>query len=215
MTDPVPSKATCHVCDTPDGDHLDWCTPQAREQRPSKDLCSELRRMIAGYRLLGYTAAEHIERLETALRGIQSCSTCEACRGAATLALGGAAPTPLERLQRPFTPDEAKAYKAFINEFFEGPHCSTCGCGLAPGISSYTVDCPPIVARGVDEIPSAHEPAAESALRNCLLMAMRQLHVKHPDSLGYKNWEHIVRFCKEGGVEPSPLRAAQPPGDGG
>lgn len=38
MTDPVPSKATCHVCDTPDGDHLDWCTPQAREQRPSKEL---------------------------------------------------------------------------------------------------------------------------------------------------------------------------------
>lgn len=37
MTDPVP-KAVCHVCDTPDGDHLDWCTPQAREQRPSKDL---------------------------------------------------------------------------------------------------------------------------------------------------------------------------------
>lgn len=42
----------------------------------------------------------------------------------------------------------------------EPPHCSNCSCGLAPGISSYTVECPPIVARGVDEIPSAHEPAA-------------------------------------------------------
>lgn len=38
VTDPVPSEATCPVCDTPDGDHLDWCTPQAREQRPLKDL---------------------------------------------------------------------------------------------------------------------------------------------------------------------------------
>jgi hypothetical protein len=72
----------------------------------------------------------------------------------------------------------------------EGPHCSTCGCGLAP------------------------EPQAEAALRNCLLLAMRVLSVKHPDSLGAKNWEHIVRFCKEGGVEPSPLRTAQPPRDG-
>jgi hypothetical protein len=35
-----------------------------------------------------------INRLETALRGVQSCSTCEACRGAATLALGGAEPQP-------------------------------------------------------------------------------------------------------------------------
>lgn len=61
---------------------------------------------------------------------------------------------------------------------------------------------------------TAPEPAAESALRNCLLLAMRNLHVKHPDSLAAKNWEAIVRFCKEGGVEPSPLRAAQPPGDG-
>lgn len=42
----------------------------------------------------------------------------------------------------------------------EPPHCSTCGCGLAPGITSYTVECQPIVARGVNEIPSAHEPAA-------------------------------------------------------
>lgn len=47
----------------------------------------------------------------------------------------------------------------------------------------------------------------QGALRNCLLLAIRQLHVKHPDSLGAENWRHILRFCKEGGVEPSPLRA--------
>lgn len=39
----------------------------------------------------------------------------------------------------------------------------------------------------------------ESALRNCLLLAMRRA---RRDS----DWEHIVRFCREGGVEPSPLR---------
>jgi hypothetical protein len=39
----------------------------------------------------------------------------------------------------------------------------------------------------------------ESALRNCLLLAMR--HARR-DS----DWEHIIRFCREGGVEPSPLR---------
>jgi hypothetical protein len=32
---------------------------------------------------------DEIERLRTALRGIQSCSACEACRGAADRALGG------------------------------------------------------------------------------------------------------------------------------
>lgn len=32
--------------------------------------------------------------------------------------------------QRSFTPEEARAYRAFINEHFEAPHCSTCGCGL-------------------------------------------------------------------------------------
>jgi hypothetical protein len=63
------------------------------------------------------------------------------------------------------------------------------------------------------QMHSTPEPPAELALRNCLLLAMRNLHVKHPDSLAAKNWEAILRFCKEGGVEPSPLRAAQPPSD--
>lgn len=36
VEDPVPSKP-CSVCECPDGDHYDWCTPQAREQRPSNE----------------------------------------------------------------------------------------------------------------------------------------------------------------------------------
>lgn len=32
----------CPVCDTPDGDHLDWCTPQARDaSRSSKQCCHD------------------------------------------------------------------------------------------------------------------------------------------------------------------------------
>jgi len=46
-----------------------------------------------------------------------------------------------------------------------------------------------------------------NALRNCLLLAMRKAH-RDPSS----DWTHIIRFCKEGGVEPSPLRAAQETG---
>jgi hypothetical protein len=79
MTDPVPSKV-CPVCECPDADHYDWCTPQAREeQRPSKDLCSQLRALPAGYRLLGYTAAEEIERLRRPAheREPPHCPTCE------------------------------------------------------------------------------------------------------------------------------------------
>ena len=35
----------------------------------------------------GYVLAQEVERLRTALRGIQSCSTCEVCRGVATRVL--------------------------------------------------------------------------------------------------------------------------------
>lgn len=84
------------------------------EQRPSKErcncpsgsygikhttLCYE-EQLVTARRTADYWKAEHlagnaeIERLEVALCGIQSCSTCEACRGAATRALGGAAPEP-------------------------------------------------------------------------------------------------------------------------
>lgn len=55
-----------------------------------------------------WPAQDEIERLRTALTGIQSCSTCEACRGAATLALGGVQPKPAHER--------------------EMPHCSTCAC---------------------------------------------------------------------------------------
>lgn len=44
---------------------------------------------------------------------------------------GNSAHEPLQRLQRPFNHEEAKAYKAFINEHFEAPHCSSCDCGAA------------------------------------------------------------------------------------
>jgi hypothetical protein len=46
---------------------------------PSKDLCSQLRALPAGYRLLGYTAAEEIERLRRPAheREPPHCPTCE------------------------------------------------------------------------------------------------------------------------------------------
>jgi len=40
----------------------------------------------AGRNIIGY-AVEEIERLRTALRGVSSCSTCEACRNAALMTL--------------------------------------------------------------------------------------------------------------------------------
>lgn len=64
---------------------------------PSKDLVERLRWKWADHGS-GYNsehtadlmaAADEIERLRTCLTGIASCSTCEVCRGAATLALGG------------------------------------------------------------------------------------------------------------------------------
>ena len=54
----------------------------------------------------------------------------------------------------------------------------------------------------------AHCAAAETAsdalqlsLRNCLLLAMRRAHA------GDEGWKHIIRFCSEAGVVPSPLRS--------
>lgn len=32
-------------------------------------------------------------------------------------------------VQRTFTPEEARAYRSFINEHFEAPHCQSCDCG--------------------------------------------------------------------------------------
>jgi len=42
----------------------------------------------------------------------------------------------------------------------------------------------------------------ENALGNCRMLAMRKA-FKDPSS----DWLHIIRFCKEVGIEPSPLRA--------
>lgn len=47
--------------------------------------------------------------------------------------------------------------------------------------------------------------AKDSALRNCMLLAMRRL---HKGSTEIADWEHVIRFCKEAGVEPSPMREA-------
>lgn len=41
----------------------------------------------------------------------------------------------------------------------------------------------------------------DSALRDCLLLAMRNSRKQHSGG-----WEQIIRFCKQAGVEPSPLR---------
>lgn len=52
--------------------------------------------LLAGYdHFAGYyerRLIEEIHRLRTTLTGIQSCATCEVCRGAATRALGGGEP---------------------------------------------------------------------------------------------------------------------------
>jgi hypothetical protein len=66
MTDPVPSKDQLRIAEL-EAECNRWA--DLSNQRDDR---------------------EH--RLRTALRGIQSCSSCEACRGAAALALSGAAP---------------------------------------------------------------------------------------------------------------------------
>lgn len=61
------------------------------EQVPSKERVTQAMDWAENYgHKFGdaYVLAQEVTRLRTALRGIQSCSTCEACRGAATLALG-------------------------------------------------------------------------------------------------------------------------------
>jgi hypothetical protein len=78
MTDPVPSKER-------DIEQMESLAGVANGTRDPRDY---------DIRTLADFAITRIERLRTALRGIQSCSTCERCRGAATLALGGAAPEP-------------------------------------------------------------------------------------------------------------------------
>lgn len=49
----------------------------------------------------------------------------------------------------------------------------------------------------------------ELQLRNCMALALRQQ--RRAEREGRQDlveaWEHILRFCKDAGVEPSPLRA--------
>lgn len=51
------------------------------------------------------------------------------------------------------------------------------------------------------ERAEAERDAARSALENCRLLAAKNRH-------GSVEWQHIIRFCKEGGVTGSPIRAA-------
>lgn len=113
MTDPVPSKV-CHVCDTPDGDHLDWCTPQAREQRPSKDeVWSDAR---VRDELRDYDLCLTPERVEQIFR--QALGLIDRQREQIeSLSIHAE-----KWVKRALTPAHER----------EGPHCSTCGCGLAP-----------------------------------------------------------------------------------
>lgn len=66
------------------------------EQPPSKDQLriAELEAECNRWADLSNQRDDREHRLRTTLRGIASCSTCERCRGAATLALGGTVPEP-------------------------------------------------------------------------------------------------------------------------
>ena len=54
-------------------------------------------------------------------------------------------------------------------------------------------------------------------LGNCLMWAMRQrrrhrIGKARPGELNGEDWDHIIRFCKEAGVAPSPLREGEEQG---
>ena len=51
------------------------------------------------------------------------------------------------------------------------------------------------------------EHRLELSLRNCLALAC-QKRSRDPEA-----WGHIIRFCREAGIEPSILRDAEPGGD--
>jgi hypothetical protein len=84
VTDTAPSKDQLRFSWTWDANALNW-------RISTVDMGDG---MEAGYEhLAGYyerRLIEQVERLQTTLRGVQSCGTCEACRGAATQALSGA-----------------------------------------------------------------------------------------------------------------------------
>lgn len=76
MTDPVPNGS--ELCTHGEELHA-YCDKCASEQRPSKDLCSQLRALTGGNRLLGYTAAEEIERLQRRLQAAEDCENPGRC----------------------------------------------------------------------------------------------------------------------------------------
>lgn len=85
---------------------------------------------VAGYGDL-YVLALEVERLRKVLTGISTCSTCEACRGAAERALGddvarinAAVDERLDRVER----ELAATYIEGTNGLgISGPWCSDCG----------------------------------------------------------------------------------------
>ena len=118
---------------------------------PSKDLVSWVRHWCDCARVSHEETGrilqlcEEVERLRTTLTGIQSCSTCEACRVAASFALDGYSPdSELARLRR----ENDQLHKQVVElsthaekwvkrattpaHEREMPHCSTCSCPPYP-----------------------------------------------------------------------------------
>lgn len=76
-----------------------------------------------------------------------------------------------------------------------GESCQVCGKPWLPGLHGGVYhDC---LVQHID----TEFVKLRQALRNCLLLAMRESRRQNT-----RGWEHIIRFCKEVGVEPSPLR---------
>lgn len=139
MTDPVPSKELAESLRRLAGWSM-WTHPR----EPDAERRSDVRNLHAAYEDnlnkleelhdAHDTLERENDRLRTALRGIQSCSTCEACRGAATLALGGvetfacigncgaSVPGPNAYCSACFLKARRPAHAR------EMPHCSTCSC---------------------------------------------------------------------------------------
>lgn len=88
MSEPVPSKECLNFSWSWDADARNWRISMVEMGDG----------LLAGYdHLAGYyerRLIEEIHRLRTALTGVSTCGTCEACRGAARLALGGVTPEP-------------------------------------------------------------------------------------------------------------------------
>lgn len=91
MGEQVPSKEPvyCTFCGISNLEHLDGVIVQALTANICNKCISTSVQVLAEH--YASTAAENA-KLKTTLRGIQSCSTCEACRGAATRALGDPLP---------------------------------------------------------------------------------------------------------------------------